>query len=199
MAKKKATANSSNTSPPKVSPKLAKKSKPKVASGNQMAVKTSSASSTSVQTRKEVTDLILAAKRTNRVTFEAIADEIERNKVWTVAAIFGHHPFSQPEAEAVLRKVGIDVQRHLVDMMTEIPTRGEAYAHLNNIADPTIYRLNETMRCYAPAVKAVINEMFGDGVMSAIDLEVNVEKRSEFDGERVVVTLDGKFLPFRKP
>ena len=65
------------------------------------------------------------------------------------------------------------------------------------MADPTIYRLTEALSVYGPALKALIHEEFGDGIMSAINFRVDVARRPDPDGDRVVITLDGKFLDYR--
>ena len=70
--------------------------------------------------------------------------------------------------------------------------QGRTWAEL--MADPTIYRLTEALSVYGPALKALIHEEFGDGIMSAINFRVDVARRPDPDGDRVVITLDGKFL-----
>ena len=62
--------------------------------------------------------------------------------------------------------------------------------------DPTIYRFHEALRVYGPALKELIHEQFGDGIMSAINFSVDLQKRQHPSGDRVVVTFDGKFLPY---
>jgi cyanate lyase len=64
--------------------------------------------------------------------------------------------------------------------------------------DPLIYRFHEITQVYGTAIKAVIHELFGDGIMSAIDFEIDIQRQSDPKGDRVVVTYNGKFLPYRK-
>jgi len=64
--------------------------------------------------------------------------------------------------------------------------------------DPLMYRFHEIVQVYGTTLKALIEEEFGDGIMSAIDFEMHLERRSDPKGDRVVVTLDGKFLPYRR-
>jgi cyanate lyase len=64
-------------------------------------------------------------------------------------------------------------------------------------SDPTIYRFTEALAVYGPALKELIHEEFGDGIMSAINFKVDVARRADPDGDRVVVTFDGKFLDYR--
>ena len=65
------------------------------------------------------------------------------------------------------------------------------------MSDPTIYRFTEALSVYGPALKALIHEEFGDGIMSAINFQVNFTRRPDPDGDRVVITLDGKFLDYK--
>ena len=80
-------------------------------------------------------------------------------------------------------------------MLAEIPTRG-SYETLPP-ANPTVYRLYEVLQVYGPALKALIHEDFGDGIMSAITFNLAVERRESDAGPRVRITLDGKFLPYQ--
>ena len=64
--------------------------------------------------------------------------------------------------------------------------------------DPLIYRFHEITQIYGPAIKAIVHEKFGDGIMSAIDFELDVQKQEDPKGDRVVVVLNGKFLPYRR-
>jgi len=64
--------------------------------------------------------------------------------------------------------------------------------------DPLIYRFHEITQVYGTTLKAIIHEMFGDGIMSAIDFEIDIQKKADPKGDRVVVTYNGKFLPYRK-
>ena len=64
--------------------------------------------------------------------------------------------------------------------------------------DPTIYRFYELIQVYGPTIKALIHEEFGDGIMSAIDFDMEIKRKEDPKGDRVVVTLNGKFLPYKK-
>ena len=75
-----------------------------------------------------------------------------------------------------------------------MPSRGTP---AEDMADPTIYRLSEALSVYGPALKALIHEEFGDGIMSAINFQVDFTRRPDPDGDRVVITLDGKFLDYK--
>ena len=97
---------------------------------------------------------------------------------------------SQEEAENL--KVLLDLDEDLAKELTKPPYRGKLLEEVPR--DPVIYRLYEIVQVYGMPIKAIINEMFGDGIMSAIDITVDVKKQ----GERVVITFNGKFLPYRK-
>jgi cyanate lyase len=81
-----------------------------------------------------------------------------------------------------------------VPVLAAVPMRGGLPAAVPT--DPTIYRFYEVLQVYGGAIKELIHEEFGDGIMSAINFSVNIEKKSNQAGDRVVVTLDGKFLPY---
>ncbi len=143
-------------------------------------------------TRAEATELILAAKRVRALTFREIAEEIGSDPVWTTAALLGQHPFDASGAEAVVRL--LELPEEAARVLQEVPTRG-SFDQLPP-TDPTIYRLYEVLQVYGPAIKALIHEDFGDGIMSAISFNLAVERREAPDGPRVRITLDGKYLPY---
>jgi cyanate lyase len=144
--------------------------------------------------RAEATERILAAKRQKNLTFEAIARAVGRHKVWVTAALLGQATMSAEEAQkaAAVLGVGPDVAAAL----TEIPTKGSVGQTVP--VDPLIYRFHEITQVYGTTLKAIIHEMFGDGIMSAIDFELDVQKKEDPKGDRVVITMNGKFLPYKK-
>ncbi len=145
-------------------------------------------------TREELTRKILEAKRSKGLTWEAIAHQLGRHKVWSAAALMGQHPLSRHEAESVVEFLGLSPEA--VDLLQEYPTRGSLGAAVP--VDPTIYRFYEVIQVYGAALKSIIHEMFGDGIMSAIDFELDVERRPDPKGDRVIITFNGKFLPYKK-
>lgn len=145
-------------------------------------------------TRKEATNHILAAKQAKGITWEEIAFEVGRHKVWTTAALLGQHPMSPDEAEAAVRALGLGPE--VAAALQQYPLRGTLDSSVP--VDPTIYRFYELIQVYGTTVKALIHEMFGDGIMSAIDFEMDIQKLEDPKGDRVVVTLNGKFLPYKK-
>ena len=145
-------------------------------------------------TRAEATQTILAAKKKKGLSFEAIAAKIGRHKVWLAAALHGQATMSKEEAETVGAMLGLEPE--LVATLQEIPMKGSLDQSVP--VDPLIYRFHEITQVYGTTLKAIIHEMFGDGIMSAIDFEMDVQKKADPKGDRVVVTMNGKFLPYKK-
>ena len=148
--------------------------------------------------REETTVQILATKKLKGLTFEEIAKAIGRDKIWTTTALLEQHPISKEEAEKTVKvlELGEDMVLAVAAALQEIPMRGSLDSAVP--VDPTIYRFYELIQVYGPTMKALIHEMFGDGILSAIDFEMDIQKKPDPKGDRVVVTLNGKFLPYRK-
>lgn len=145
-------------------------------------------------TREEATSRIKQAKKAKRVTFEQIANSMGRDKVWVAAALLGQGTMSAEEANAAVEMLGMGPE--VAEALQEIPTKGS----LNTVVpvDPLIYRFHEVTQVYGTAIKAVVHELFGDGIMSAIDFTLDIRKEEDPKGDRVVVTYNGKFLPYKK-
>ena len=144
--------------------------------------------------RAEMTSRILDAKRAKNLTFESLAKAINRHPVWTAAACYGQATCSADEAKTLLNLLGLEDA--LAPVLQEPPLKGSLDQQVP--VDPLIYRFHEITQVYGTAIKAVIHELFGDGIMSAIDFEIDIQKKSDPKGDRVVVTYNGKFLPYRK-
>jgi cyanate lyase len=144
--------------------------------------------------RDEITQRILSAKRKEGLTFAAIAEAVGRSPAWVTAALFGQATMSAEEALKATTILGLGPEEALA--LQEIPSRG-AGAHVVP-TDPTLYRFHEMLEIYGTTLKALIHEEFGDGIMSAVNFEVDVKRLKDPDGDRVVITLNGKFLEFRK-
>jgi cyanate lyase len=148
--------------------------------------------------RKECTDVILEARLREGVTFQELAEQVGRHVVWTTAAIMGQATMDQAEAEALVAALDLDTVYgpEVAEALQQIPTKGSLPADVP--VDPLIYRLHEITQVYGTTIKAVIHEMFGDGIMSAIDFEIDIERVADPKGDRVKLTYNGKFLPYRK-
>jgi cyanate lyase len=145
-------------------------------------------------TRAEAMEQILAAKKQKGLTFEAIAQAVGRHKVWVTAALLGQATMSAEEAERAVRVLGLGPD--VASALQDIPMKGSLGQAVP--VDPLIYRFHEITQVYGTTLKALIHELFGDGIMSAIDFELDVQKKPDPKGDRVVVTMSGKFLPYKK-
>ncbi len=143
--------------------------------------------------REEATELVLEAKKEKGLTFEAISNEVGKHKVWTTAALMGQHPMPAEAAETVVDLLGLDTE--VSKALQEIPTRGGLETDVPT--DPTIYRIHEITQVYGTTIKALINEEFGDGIMSAINFNMDIERVENPEGDRVRITYEGKYLPYQ--
>lgn len=142
--------------------------------------------------RNHIVEQVQAARQRRGLKWADIADAIERPKEWTVAALLGQHPLPAAEAAKIQDLLGLDDD--VVLALQRQPYR----AGLGELADdPTIYRFLEAIAVYGPAIKELIHEEFGDGIMSAINFKLDVSRRTDPSGDRVVVTFDGKFLDYQ--
>jgi cyanate lyase len=145
-------------------------------------------------TRQEATEAILQAKQARGLTFDEIARAVGRHKVWTTAALLGQGSMSQAEAERAVTCLGLGAE--IAAALQTFPMKGSLSATVP--VDPLIYRFHEITQVYGTTIKALIHEMFGDGIMSAIDFTMEIERVPDPHGDRVKVTYNGKFLPYRK-
>jgi cyanate lyase len=138
-------------------------------------------------------ELILAAKAMKGLTFSEIAEAVDQHTVWTTSALLGQQQMSMKEADALVDLLGLDIE--VARALQAAPMRGAAEPVP---VDPLIYRFHEINQVYGTTLKALIHEEFGDGIMSAIDFQMDIERVPDPAGDRVKVTLNGKFLPYRK-
>jgi cyanate lyase len=143
--------------------------------------------------REDVTDAIIAAKISNGVKWAAVAEAIGRSKEWTTAALLGQMTFTKAQAETVGKLFGLDPQA--VALLQEVPYKGSLPTSVPS--DPLIYRFYELVNVYGSTFKALIHEEFGDGIMSAIDFDMHLERQPDPKGDRVKITMSGKFLPYK--
>ena len=145
-------------------------------------------------TRQEAWKQIQDAKQAKGLSYEQIAGAVNRHKVWVTAALMGQATMSKEEADAVVKCLGLGPG--VAVALQEIPTRGMLESAVP--VDPVIYRFYELLQVYGPAIKAVIHEMFGDGIMSAIDFDMDIQRKEDPKGDRVQITMSGKFLSYKK-
>ncbi|HEX7836089.1 MAG TPA: cyanase [Kofleriaceae bacterium] len=142
--------------------------------------------------REDLTEKILDVKRENGWTWKHITGEIGgMSPVLIVGALLGQMKLVKPLARKAAALFGLSPAEER--MLNEVPTRGTAMPP----ADPLLYRFYEMVMVNGPAWKALIEEEFGDGIMSAIDFDVEIERLPHAKGDRVKLTMSGKFLPYK--
>ena len=147
----------------------------------------------SVLTKTDVAALVRRAMTRTGVTWAQIAAQIDRPEVWTVSALLGQQPMPREAAEKAAAL--LDLPEDAVDALVEEPYRGAGVQEIPS--DPTIYRFYEALSVYGPALKELLHEKFGDGIMSAINFNLSLDKKEENGEQRVIVTFDGKFLDYK--
>jgi cyanate lyase len=146
-------------------------------------------------TRNELTEKVLSAKRNKGLTWKQISDAIGGNSpVLITAALLGQMRLEMAQAEKAAAL--LDLGAEAAALLHEIPHRGS----LPTVppTDPLIYRFYELIQVYGTTWKELIQEEFGDGIMSAIDFDMKLERQADPKGDRVRVTMTGKFLPYKR-
>ncbi|MFN6535538.1 MAG: cyanase [Nostoc sp. EkiNYC01] len=141
----------------------------------------------------EITQRLLAAKQHKGISFADLEKILGRDEVWIAAVIYRQASASPEEAKLLVEALGLGPI--YIKELTEYPVKG-----LGPVVptDPLIYRFYEIMQVYGFPIKAVIHDKFGDGIMSAIDFTLDVEKEEDPKGDRVKIIMSGKFLPYKK-
>ena len=144
-------------------------------------------------TTSEITERLFAAKKSKGLSFSDLEKLLSRDEVWIAALFYRQASASQEEANKLASALGLESD--IAAALTEFPTKG-----LGPVVptDPLVYRFYEIMQVYGMPLKAVIHENFGDGIMSAIDFTMHVEKEEDPKGDRVRIVMSGKFLPYKK-
>jgi cyanate lyase len=142
--------------------------------------------------KMEAAEIIRSQRFRGGISWSSIAAKIGKAPAWTVAALLGQHPMTAEDATTVGELLALEPE--VVEALQMQPHRGSFEEPVPS--DPTIYRFYEALNVYGPAIKELIHEEFGDGIMSAINFKLDVQRRADPSGDRVVVTLDGKFLDY---
>lgn len=143
----------------------------------------------------EFTEVMLEAKDDKGLTFEELAKAVGRSEMWTAALLYGQAQATEEEAEKVVSALGLEEDKDAFKYyLTSFPNKG-----LGPVVptDPLIYRMYEIMQVYGFPFKAIVHEKFGDGIMSAVDFTFDVEREEDPKGDRVKVTMSGKYLPYK--
>ena len=141
-----------------------------------------------------ITEKLLAAKKEKGVSFTELEKLIGRDEVWIASVIYRQASADEAEAKKLVEALGLPAE--LAEELTVAPLKGSLDPVVPS--DPLIYRFYEIMQVYGMPMKEVIHEKFGDGIMSAIDFTLDVEKVEDPKGDRVQVIMCGKFLPYKK-
>jgi cyanate lyase len=141
----------------------------------------------------EIIQKLLAAKQEKKLSFADLEKILGRDEVWIAALFYRQTSASEEEAKLLVEALGLSAI--YIQELTAYPVKG-----LGPVVptDPLIYRFYEIMQVYGFPIKEVIQEKFGDGIMSAIDFTLDIEKEEDPKGDRVKIIMSGKFLPYKK-
>ena len=142
--------------------------------------------------RRQAATAVVGAKTRTGVRWADLGKAIGMSTEWTTAALLGQHPMSPQQADTVVDLLDLDAE--VGRALQEIPLRGASDQDVPT--DPTIYRIHEITQVYGTTIKALINEEFGDGIMSAITFNMDIGREVTEVGPRVKITYNGKFLPY---
>ena len=143
--------------------------------------------------RLDVTEKIVATKVAKGLKWADIAAKVGQSKEWVTAACLGQMTLTKEQAEKVGKIFGLPGEA--VKLLQVVPYKGSLPTAVPT--DPLIYRLYELVNVYGTTIKELIHEEFGDGIMSAIDFKMDIVREPDPKGDRVLMTLNGKFLPYK--
>ncbi len=146
-----------------------------------------------IKSRVEVTEKIIAAKVSKQLTWESVAKEVGLSKEWVTAGCLGQMQFNDEQAKTLAKIFDLDDED--VKWLKVVPYKGSLPTAVPT--DPLIYRLYEVISVYGLTMKELIHEEFGDGIMSAIDFSMDIQRENNPAGDRVNIALSGKFLPYK--
>lgn len=143
-----------------------------------------------------ITQVILQAKAERGLSWAQLSEQLGATDVWLASCVYGENSMLPPMAEKLCSLLDLDQSAHA--FLTQYPIKGNSLGDRTIPTDPLLYRFYEILCVYGTSLKEIIQEKCGDGIMSAIDFTMAVEKVSDPKGDRVVVHLNGKFLPYRR-
>jgi cyanate lyase len=140
-----------------------------------------------------ITATLLAAKQAKGLSFADLEAPLGKSEVWIAALFYGQASATAEEATTLLNALGLGLD--LLPELVSFPVKG-----LGPVVptDPLLYRFYEIIQVYGMPMKAIIHEKFGDGIMSAIDFTLDIDKIEDPKGDRVKITFNGKFLGYKK-
>lgn len=142
-----------------------------------------------------VTQSILKAKAAKGLSWAALAENLAATDVWIASCVYGENSMLSPMAEKLCRLLDLDAGAQ--EFLTQFPIKGNSLGERTVPTDPLMYRFYEILCVYGTSLKAVIQEKCGDGIMSAIDFKMDIQRQADPNGDRVNVMLSGKFLPYK--
>jgi len=145
--------------------------------------------------QKAICKQILDAKKRKGASWESLAKGVGMAEVYVASCVYGENSMSEEVAEKFCK--ALDLSAEVKEALVGFPMKGQSLGQMVP-TDPLVYRFYEIMQVYGAALKDVIQEKFGDGIMSAIDFKLDVTKEPNPKGDRVIVTMNGKFLPYVK-
>ncbi|PPE65090.1 cyanase [Caldimonas caldifontis] len=143
--------------------------------------------------RNDVTEMIIEAKVRKGLKWEAVAERVGQSKEWTTAACLGQMTLTEQQAATVVEIFGLPPEA--ARWLQVVPYKGSLPTAVPT--DPLIYRFYELVSVYGTTFKELIHEEFGDGIMSAIDFRMDLQREADPKGDRVSITMSGKFLPYK--
>ena len=143
--------------------------------------------------RNDVTEMIVLARQKKGLKWSDLAELMGQSKEWSTAALLGQMTLTQAQAEAVGK--ALDLPQEAIDQLQVTPYKGSLPSAVPT--DPLIYRFYELINVYGTTFKALIHEEFGDGIMSAIDFKMDMQRENDPNGDRVKIVMSGKFLPYK--
>ena len=143
--------------------------------------------------RTQVTDMIQSAKILKGIKWSQIAEVVGQSKEWSTAACLGQMAMTKQQAEAVGEL--LELTDEAIAWLQIVPYKGSLPTEVPT--DPLIYRWYELVSVYGTTLKELIHEEFGDGIMSAIDFSMDLQRENDPKGDRVSVVMSGKFLPYK--
>ena len=147
-------------------------------------------------TPTELTEKIVATKTLKGIKWADVAAKVGQSKEWTTAALMGQMSLTKAQAEAAGNALGMNFGDEELGLLMTVPYRGSLGQQVPT--DALVYRFYELVQVYGTTIKALIEEEFGDGIMSAIDFEMKIERLPDPKGDRVKIAMSGKFLPYKR-
>jgi cyanate lyase len=146
-----------------------------------------------VTNRLEVTEKIIATKVSKALKWSDVARRVGLSKEWVTAACLGQMTLNSKQADIVAEIFGLSAEEKR--WLTIVPSKGSLPTAVP--VDPLIYRFYEIVNVYGTTFKELIHEEFGDGIMSAIDFKMDLRREADPAGDRVAISMSGKFLPYK--